>query len=157
MKQCTACVECRAGKRKCTPSAPNSRCHQCVKRQLDCSLRIQGSSGRLRQPSLLPATQQKTLHALQPSQEIKEELVTLYLRHLHNQPHTLFHEPSLLKEVVNGTVSHNVLFGILGLSARYVSNFSSNVDHTNISTSGSLPIPKPVLTAGHMPLKPNAA
>jgi hypothetical protein len=157
MKQCTACVECRAGKRKCTASAPNSRCHQCVKRQLDCSLRIQGSPGRLRQPSLLPATQQEMLHALQPSHEIKDELVTLYLRHLHNQPHTLFHEPSLLEEVRSGTVSHNVLFGILGLSARYACNFCSDVDDTDIFTSGSLLLLEPVLAARHMPLKPNAA
>lgn len=155
MKTCTACVECRAGKRKCTPSAPDSRCHQCVKRQLDCSFCI--SSGRLRQPSLLPATQQKSPYELQPSQEIKEELVALYLRHLHNQPHTLFHEPSLLKEVRNGTISHNILFGILGLSARYLCNFNSDVDHTDISISGSLLIPKPVPAAGHMPRKLNAA
>ena len=132
MKHSTACTECRGGKRKCISATKNSRCHQCFKRQLNCSLSVGGWSlpEYRQQRRLVPVISQATL---QPSQEVREELVALYVRHLHNKPHTLFHEPSLMEDVRNGSLSHNVLLAILGLAARYVSKIDGNNNITNIS------------------------
>jgi hypothetical protein len=46
-------------------------------------------------------------------------LVDLYFRFIHDQPHSLFHKPSLRSNVVAGLVREPVLFGILGNAARY--------------------------------------
>ena len=69
-------------------------------------------------PTLLPASFQDIEDDQLPSQEIIGELVELYLRHLHNKPRTLFHEPTLRKSAREGTLPPHLLLAILGLSAR---------------------------------------
>lgn len=68
---------------------------------------------------LLPASPGATGDVQLPSQAIIGKLVELYLRHLHNKPQTLFHEPSLRKDAREGTLPLPQLLAILGLSARY--------------------------------------
>ena len=54
------------------------------------------------------------------SAEIRDCLMDLYLRYIHDKPHTLFH-PDLLKEQVrDGTLPKAVLYGIMALAARSV-------------------------------------
>lgn len=54
------------------------------------------------------------------SAEIRDRLVELYIRYIHDKPHTLFH-PDLLKEQVrDGTLPKAVLYGIMALAARSV-------------------------------------
>lgn len=55
---------------------------------------------------------------LVPPAAVVDELIDLYTCYIHNKPHTLFHEPSLRKAARHGSLSHAVLFGIAGLSAR---------------------------------------
>ena len=47
-------------------------------------------------------------------------LVDLYFLYIHDQPHSLFHEPSFKASVASGTVSRIVLLAMMGLSARYL-------------------------------------
>lgn len=121
MKPTTACKECRAGKRKCIALTTNVKCLQCSKRQIECSLHVHSHQQKR---FLLPEVPHEIIDTKAqiqlPSQQIREELVMLYLRYLHNKPHTLFHEPTLLESVRTGTISYNVLYGILGVSARHV-------------------------------------
>lgn len=118
MKLGTACAECRLGKRKCIPPAAFSvPCHQCLKRNLKCSFRLRNAH-KGRNTKLLPASLQDVEDIRLPSQAIIEELIELYLRHLHNKPQTLFHEPTLRKDAREGTLPPHQLLAILGLSAR---------------------------------------
>jgi hypothetical protein len=45
-------------------------------------------------------------------------LVDLYFRFIHDQPHSLFHEPSFKASVMAGTASPPVLLSMMGMSAR---------------------------------------
>lgn len=49
------------------------------------------------------------------------ELVHLYFDFVHDQFHSLFHRPSLEEDVLNGTAPAVLLYGIMALSARFVS------------------------------------
>lgn len=50
--------------------------------------------------------------------DIRDHLMKLYLRFIHDKPHTLFH-PSLLREQVkSGTLPKAVLNGIMAIAAR---------------------------------------
>jgi hypothetical protein len=118
MKLSTACAECRAGKRKCIAPTPFSvPCHQCQKRNLKCSFGLRNAP-KGPNTTLLPASLQDVEDIRLPSQAIIEELIQLYLRHLHNKPQTLFHEPTLRKDAREGTLPRHLLLAILGLSAR---------------------------------------
>lgn len=46
----------------------------------------------------------------------------LYISHIHDKPHTLFHEPTLRQQVADGSVSRAILYAVLGLSARFSSH-----------------------------------
>ncbi|KAF7546536.1 hypothetical protein G7Z17_g8373 [Cylindrodendrum hubeiense] len=46
-------------------------------------------------------------------------LVDLYFKFIHDQPHSLFHEPTFKASVVAGTVSQPVLLSMMGMSARF--------------------------------------
>lgn len=47
-----------------------------------------------------------------------QDLVDLYLRLIHDKPHTLFHPPSLRRQVHDGSLPKPVLFGILAIASR---------------------------------------
>lgn len=115
MKLGSACSQCRIGKRKCIKSAPGSACDQCIKRSLNCSSLSRHTSSRAK---LLPNSATADAQSSLPSARTTEELVDLYICYIHNKPHTLFHEPSLRQAAKDGSLSHAVLFGIAGLSAR---------------------------------------
>ncbi|KUJ16311.1 uncharacterized protein LY89DRAFT_586216 [Mollisia scopiformis] len=120
MKLGSACLQCRQGKRKCEKLEPGTSCQQCLHRQLRCS-----SSRRISNvpAKLAPQNQISTRDegdSLPPKETISE-IIELYICYIHDKPHTLFHEPSLKASAKNGTLSPAVLFGILGLSARFSS------------------------------------
>lgn len=115
MKLGSACSQCRNGKRKCDKSAPGTACNQCIKRNLKCSSLSRPTSS---QAKLLPSGPTSDASSILPSAEIIGELIDLYICYIHDKPHTLFHEPSLRQAARDGSLSHAVLFGIAGLSAR---------------------------------------
>lgn len=58
----------------------------------------------------------------QLSQSVKAELLDLYFRHLQHKPHTMFHEPSFRRSVLDGSVNKAVFYGVLANSVRFVPN-----------------------------------
>jgi Fungal Zn(2)-Cys(6) binuclear cluster domain len=120
MKLGSACLQCRAGKRKCDKAALRTACEQCKKRGLHCSSLEREVSGAILFPSprSVPSNEINTL----PPAEVVEELIDLYICYIHDKPHSLFHEPWLRQAARDGTLHHGVVFGITGLSARLSSN-----------------------------------
>lgn len=111
MRPVKACLQCRAGKRRCD-RVGYSACNQCVHRNLQCSaaVALRESRPTLPRPPLL--------EQCHPDKEVLH-LVDLYFQFMNDQPHSIFHEPTFKLSVVAGTVSQPVLFGMMGLSARY--------------------------------------
>lgn len=109
MRPVKACLQCRTGKRRCD-QVGTSACSQCLQRNLPCSAARDELTESPTSPPLpvLSARSSEEMH-----------LVDLYFRFIHDQPHSLFHEPSFKASVVAGTVSQHVLLGMMGLSARY--------------------------------------
>ena len=64
-----------------------------------------------------------------PPPEICLELVNLYFDYIHDSIHSLFHRPSLIRDLETGKVPSVILFAIIALSARFSSNpyFSNTV------------------------------
>jgi hypothetical protein len=115
MKLGKACRQCRDGKRRCDKSTTGVACQQCTRRKLQCSSDVtsldrQALKSRIAAPV--------AVHTLPPS-DVRRELCDLYISHIHDKPHTLFHEPTLRQQVADGTVSRAILYGIMGLSARF--------------------------------------
>jgi hypothetical protein len=48
----------------------------------------------------------------------KLELTDLYIRLIHDKPHTLFHPDTLRRQVKDGTLPDKVLYGVLAMAAR---------------------------------------
>ena len=59
-----------------------------------------------------------------PVQSLAAELVQLYFDYVHDQFHTLFHQPSFMEDLENGKAHPILVYGMMALSARSVS------DHT---------------------------
>jgi hypothetical protein len=65
------------------------------------------------------------LHALTrkldllPPKDLSEELIENYFRHIHVSFHILFHRPSFLTAFRDGSLPRILLFGVIGLSARF--------------------------------------
>jgi hypothetical protein len=49
---------------------------------------------------------------------MRDNLVSLYLRFIHDKPHSLFHPSLLRKRVREETLPMAVLYGIMALAAR---------------------------------------
>jgi hypothetical protein len=111
MKIAKACKECRLGKRRCTPSESGS-CQQCLRRSSPCSF-AQRVPARDGVRDLLP----KAVDEVQLELRTKLELTDLYIRLIHDKPHTLFHPPTLRQEVQNETLPGKVLYGVLAMAA----------------------------------------
>ncbi|KAE8375135.1 hypothetical protein BDV26DRAFT_283711 [Aspergillus bertholletiae] len=54
--------------------------------------------------------------------EVLHELVGLYFRHIHNIAHTMFHEPSFMQRMKEGTASMKHVYGMCALAARFSKN-----------------------------------
>lgn len=54
-----------------------------------------------------------------PIQELSEELIENYFRHIHVSFHILFHKPSFWTAYRDGSLPKILFFGVIGLSARF--------------------------------------
>lgn len=126
MKLGKACRQCRDGKRRCDQQGTGSSCRECTRRNLRCSTATAPPSNPLLSPQPRTAGPYHLAVPLLPSAEIVRELCDLYISHIHDKPHTLFHEPTLRRQFADGTVSRAVMFGVMGLSVRYVSRGPSS-------------------------------
>ncbi|RHZ61791.1 uncharacterized protein CDV56_103322 [Aspergillus thermomutatus] len=129
MKVATSCSQCRAAKRKCTAGpVPHSACMPCLQRRQDCSLSARSDSTYPK--SLAPAVSVPFNHRdisttddrADVEDDVRDQLVDLYLKLIHDKPHTLFHPSSLKTRIRNGSLPRSILFSILTLAARFVSH-----------------------------------
>ncbi|KOC11742.1 hypothetical protein AFLA70_526g000670 [Aspergillus flavus AF70] len=119
MKVAKSCSQCRAAKRKCTADPfRDGRCLQCCTRQQSCSW----SLVRNAKPLLLPvdsASPYPQVQVVTVKEDVRDELVDLYLELIHDKPHTLFHPSHLKSRIRNGSVAKGTLHSILALAARF--------------------------------------
>lgn len=132
MKVAKACRQCRESKRKCTKSPTASSCAPCDHKQLSCS--FASNHGRQHAPILPQPASSATRFSTDdttfcqpqgiplPSRHVICELVDLYIKLVHDKPHSLFHEPSIRDAAASGLIRNQVLCGILALSARCVNS-----------------------------------
>ncbi|GES65835.1 hypothetical protein ATEIFO6365_0012022700 [Aspergillus terreus] len=85
----------------------------CTQKGKHCSLRVIVNSNRRIAP-VTTASDPSTV----VSDDVRDELIDLYLRSIHDKPHTLFHPASLKSRVTDGALPNAVLFSILSFAAR---------------------------------------
>lgn len=135
MKPASACRQCRTAKRKCTISdhGPGKACVPCQRRDKTCSHSSHAPEPRTLEPSFT------ALYADSPGShendkldsDIVQSFVALYLRFIHDRPHSLFHEQSLWRDIRSRSISQCLLNAICALGCR----FSANDNHRDLSTS----------------------
>ncbi|OGM51156.1 hypothetical protein ABOM_000117, partial [Aspergillus bombycis] len=119
MKVAKSCSQCRVAKRKCTPDPiRDGRCLQCSTRHQSCSW----SATRNTKPLLLPVdspSPNPLVRVVTIEDDVRDELVDLYLKLIHDKPHTLFHPSHLKSRIRNGSLAKGTLYSILALAARF--------------------------------------
>ncbi|KAL4786288.1 hypothetical protein BJX76DRAFT_130362 [Aspergillus varians] len=116
MKVARSCRQCRAAKRKCTfGDLPNSACTHCAQKSLDCSLLAGLNWDR---PRFIAPARTGAGCSAKVSDEVRDQLIDLYLQLIHDKPHTLFHPATLLSRVRTRSLPDATLFSILALTAR---------------------------------------
>ena len=129
MKHATACRQCRTTKRKCTqnPADPQASCLACKSRNLECSKPWNIPRSRhlvqltVPKTRLVPSTRvvcvddQNDIH----SSTEASEFIRLYLRYIHDRPHSLFHERSLWNSLSNGDLPEGLIAAICALGCRF--------------------------------------
>ena len=136
MRPPTACIACRNRRRKCEPGEPKERCVYCAKRDIPCSFEptSQAPNGLWAIPAS-PTTSEGELRRCQsistnlPPRPLCIELTKLYFQYIHDTFHSIFHAPSTIQEVEEGSLPKVLLFGIISLSARFSNDlFFAGID-----------------------------
>ncbi|KAL5363460.1 hypothetical protein BJX96DRAFT_178089 [Aspergillus floccosus] len=86
----------------------------CTQKGKECSLQAIASSNRR---ILAPVTTASETF-MKVGDNVRDELIDLYLRSIHDKPHTLFHPASLKSRVSDGSLPEAVLFSILSFAAK---------------------------------------
>ncbi|KAF2459632.1 hypothetical protein BDY21DRAFT_338784 [Lineolata rhizophorae] len=124
MKVAKACKQCRTSKRKCSLMEGRGSCAPCAQRKLQCSLASQTGreSSRLHRP-ILPQKADSTASTSGDlddiSSEVCDDLVDLYLRLIHDKPHTLFHPRTIRERIQRGTAPKGIVYCIMALGGRF--------------------------------------
>ncbi|KAF2186375.1 hypothetical protein K469DRAFT_664325 [Zopfia rhizophila CBS 207.26] len=125
MRPAIACQQCRNAKRKCQRPEPGRSCVQCLRRQLQCS-NSTSTSTKLRRDIPLAhlwtnanKNEVEDESCLVLSQQTIEELVEQYIYFIHDRPHSLFHQPTLRRDVRNKRMKKALLYSICGLGCRF--------------------------------------
>src|SRR5690242_7395902 len=128
MKHATACPQCRTAKRKCTqdPADSESACLACQSRKIECSRpwkrpRSSHLPSRVL-PKITPSTSvgATDLPIKFASDKDIRDYIRLYLRYIHDRPHSLFHEQSLWNAVCNCSLPVSLSTAICALGCRFV-------------------------------------
>ena len=120
----------RNRRRKCEITNPDVGCSHCASRGMHCTLAklplapVTMAPSTWTEPLIISPTfdgigrhHRESITDLPPS-ALCEELVDLYLFHISDKFHSLFHPPSLLDDVARGTLPKVMLFAIMSLGAR---------------------------------------
>lgn len=126
MKQATACRQCRIAKRKCVPGGSDQPCTPCRQRNLAC-----GSADTQRR-ELRRARRTETRRTLsrsnnEASTEVIDRLssgdivglVEIYLTKIHGQAHTIFHPPTLKRQLRNDSVPKALLYAMAAIGSKF--------------------------------------
>ncbi|GFF56861.1 uncharacterized transcriptional regulatory protein C1327.01c [Aspergillus udagawae] len=118
-------------KRKCNIAVNGEGCTSCTVRGLECSrknLPLLAASEpkrslRAHSPALNGpvATGEETTSGL-PPKPICMELTRLYFDVIHDKFHSLFHQPSMIQDVLDNRAPVVLLYGMMTLSARFSKN-----------------------------------
>jgi hypothetical protein len=137
MRPPTACVACRSRRRKCEVTNPNERCVYCAKRDVPCSFELPAGipTGLWNDGPTSPTSSDHGLKRWQtpstslPPRQTCIDVTKLYFQYIHDTFHSLFHPPSVIKEVEDGTIPKILLLGIISLAARFSNDsFFANID-----------------------------
>ncbi|KAL0942717.1 C6 transcription factor [Colletotrichum truncatum] len=137
MRYSTACSACRARRRKCEVPIGGGQCTYCATQNIACS-----RAGSIIQPKAVPvsplsvATPKSPIvteiivaspPGITPAAAVADkalcfELVELYFKYIHDQLHSLFHRPSFMLDLHEGTAPLVLVYGMMALSARFSPN-----------------------------------
>lgn len=134
MKAPRACPQCRSSKRKCIRPGPGEPCRSCQQRNLQCGSQLNCPTASIAR--LVSSEEQATQpygHNEQRSPvnlplETTAELVEIYLKKVHDQPHSIFHPATLRMQLRNGSLDGALLCAICAIGAK----FSSNPDRRSL-------------------------
>ncbi|KAL2759326.1 hypothetical protein ACRALDRAFT_2094899, partial [Sodiomyces alcalophilus JCM 7366] len=124
----------RTRRRKCEVPVPGAQCVYCATQNISCSRAGSTTASAVPAPSAAPPAQHvqhaqiaPKSHAISPAAVVQDkalcfELVELYFKYIHDQLHSLFHRPSFMLDLHEGTAPLILVYGMLALSARFSSN-----------------------------------
>ncbi|KAJ0415365.1 hypothetical protein BJY00DRAFT_266062 [Aspergillus carlsbadensis] len=126
-----ACATCRTRKRRCIPTTRGEACQLCHSLSIPCTLSLDprpsvlnnhgGRIGSTPSPRQPPVALEGPLEVL-ASRDLCVELVQTYFRFIHDIPHTIFHEPSFLRRLNDGTAPTVHVYAMCALAARFSNN-----------------------------------
>ena len=115
---------CSSRRQKCNFEPGAGECNYCHGKGIDCTgnRAIEGLSKLKRTDSRLPLAPKDTQYqgdtATLPHLSLCLELVELYFDLIHDQFHSLFHRPTFVESVHDGTAPRIILFAMMAFSAR---------------------------------------
>jgi hypothetical protein len=114
---------------------PGAPCVHCKNRHVECSLAKSpsysngdsngdGFWSKIQSPSSPTAlnfalTRCQSISTDLPPRNLCLDLVELYFRYIHDTFHSIFHPPSIIQDVADGSIPRVLLFGMISLSARF--------------------------------------
>ncbi|KAL4954715.1 hypothetical protein BDW69DRAFT_162660 [Aspergillus filifer] len=122
-----ACVTCRSRKRRCIPTSSGEPCQLCHSLGKSCSLSLVSRPTRVDQEPP-PAVEERLSNASDVtitglvSRQLSIELVSLYFHYIHDIPHTIFHEPTFMRRIYDGTAPMVHIYAMCALAARFSDN-----------------------------------
>ncbi|KAF2226208.1 hypothetical protein BDZ85DRAFT_192868 [Elsinoe ampelina] len=116
-----ACHQCRSSKRRCDLVRDQQTCEPCARRSLKCSRSIKSSRSRTLQPAYQSPTPKQSLRLDDLDESVVDEVVGLYFRHIHDKPHTIFHEKTFRASIADKTAPEMNVLAVIGMAARFSS------------------------------------
>lgn len=126
MRQATACKQCRIPKRKCIREGSDRVCTPCRQRNLTC-----GSTDTQRR-ELRHSHRAGSRRAISPSHNEGAAdnvdrlsqaeflgLVEIYLTKIHGQAHSIFHPPTLRRQLRNNSVPKALLYSMCAIGSKF--------------------------------------
>lgn len=128
MKPPTACRQCREAKRRCIRRGVGEACTSCEKRRLRCGTRqARDSTNILPKPPGQVQQSPSQGPGLSPTPELTslmaQELVEYYLAKIHDRPHSLFHQSTLLDNVRHGSINRALLLALCSMGCRFSADY----------------------------------
>lgn len=135
MKKATACRQCRIAKRKCVSEGSGQTCTPCRQRNLMCGSadtqrRELRHTRKTESRRVIPASDHDAptdvVHCL--SRGEITGLVEIYLTKIHGQAHSIFHPPTLRRQLRNDSVPRALLYAIAAIGSK----FSPDPQHRDV-------------------------